>query len=124
MSDELVDQAERLVDQLRSLPLSRLERRSDSGGSLAQSAHALAQRLADLAADLEGRPRREIPELHPLASGDIVAVTVHDLVDAANGSRDSVSVDATTAVTGIEQPPSSVALHVATAAVRALRDEI
>jgi hypothetical protein len=38
------------------------------------------QRLADLAADLEGRPRRPVPRLADAVLADQLAVTVEDLL--------------------------------------------
>jgi len=103
----LVDRAERLVDRLRSLPEPRLARReAPDRPSVAEAAHALAQLLADLAADAGGDHRREVPRLSDLAVGDQVAVTLHDLVATLEG-RDP-------------EPPASVAL----AAVADLRAQI
>ena len=55
--------------------------------SVADAAHALAQRLADLAADAEGRPRLPVPRLGDHAAGDQVAVTGNDLVALARAGR-------------------------------------
>ena len=71
---------DRVVDRLRSLPESRLTRAGADGRSLVEAARAAALALADLAAEAEGRPHRELPVLHPLATGDLVAVTATDLL--------------------------------------------
>ena len=105
MSVQLVDQTDRLVDRLRAMPAPRLARASDGEPSVADSAHALAQVLADLAADVGGLPRREVPRLTDFSVGDQVAVTLHDLVSAV-GDR------------------THVALTVALVAVEALRDQL
>jgi hypothetical protein len=50
------------------------------GGSRADAAHAAVQRLADLAAAVEGRPPRPVPRLHgDLALPDQLAVMVIDV---------------------------------------------
>ncbi|HZN70841.1 MAG TPA: hypothetical protein VFC00_04030 [Micromonosporaceae bacterium] len=50
----------------------------------AERVHALVQRLADLAADAEGEPRRPVPRLdNDLALPDQLRVVVADLVVAA-----------------------------------------
>jgi hypothetical protein len=53
-----------------------------SGGTpRADAAHALAQRLADLAAEATGQPRRPVPRLdNPLTLCDQIRVTAQDLV--------------------------------------------
>jgi hypothetical protein len=101
--DEFDDQVERLVDRLRSLPVSRLSRVSEGEPSIADSAHA----LADLAADLEHRVRRDVPRLNDLAAGDQVAVTAHDLVGSADSAGSSEGV-----------------IEIALVATRALRDRV
>ncbi|HEU4489228.1 MAG TPA: hypothetical protein VFR74_00015 [Jiangellales bacterium] len=55
--------------------------------SVADAAHALAQRLADLAADAERRTRLPVPRLGDHAVGDQVAVTGNDLVALARAGR-------------------------------------
>jgi hypothetical protein len=73
-----------LADRLRRLPESRLKK-------VAVAAHELAQALADAAAGVEARaadrppPLRPVPRLSVFALGDQIAVTVHDLADAAAG---------------------------------------
>ena len=91
MSEQLVDQADRLVDRLRAMPAARLARAIDGEPTVADSAHALAQVLADLAADVEARPRREVPRLTDFAVGDQVAVALHELV-AAVGDREHMAL--------------------------------
>jgi len=90
MFEQLVDQTDRLVDRLRAMPAARLARSVDGEPTIADSAHALAQVLADLAADAQGLPRREVPRLTDFAVGDQVAVTLHQLVTAV-GEREHVA---------------------------------
>jgi hypothetical protein len=72
----------RLVDRLRSLSEVRLARPLPGRGSRADTAHALAQLLADHAAALSAEPSRPVPRLHDFAVGDQVAVTGNDLLAA------------------------------------------
>jgi CBS domain-containing protein len=84
-------EAARLVERVRTLPLARLARADEPGGATrADVVRALAQRLADVAAALEGRPARVIPVLSDEYAADQVAVTAGDLV-AAVASRDDLS---------------------------------
>ncbi len=85
-AQDLADHVDRLADRLRSLSDVRLARPLPPYASRAEAAHALAQRLADAAARLEGLPVRPVPRLHDLAVGDQVAVTGHDLVSAARAA--------------------------------------
>lgn len=81
MADDAVVELGRVVDRLRSMPLARLDRPWGDYPSLAAGARALAQGLADRAADLGGWPRREVPDVGDAAVGDQVAVTGRDLLD-------------------------------------------
>ena len=76
----LARERDRVVERLRSLPEARLARPGADGPCLLDAARGAALALADLAADVEGRPHRELPVLHPLAVGDQVAVTATDLL--------------------------------------------
>ncbi|MGI9198046.1 MAG: hypothetical protein ACR2KE_11360 [Candidatus Nanopelagicales bacterium] len=55
------------------MPLTRLADHAPTG-------RALAQRLADRAADLGGWPQRPVPDVGDAAVGDQVAVTAADLL--------------------------------------------
>ena len=92
--EELAGEILRLADRLRSLSDLRLSRPLPPHPSRAEAAHAVAQLLADGAAQLEGRPIRPVPRLHDLAVGDQVAVTGTDLVAAAH-AVDSVTTGVT-----------------------------
>jgi hypothetical protein len=74
----------RTVDRLRSLAITRLAAPFEPESPRADAARALAQRLADTAATLEGEPRRTLPRLADGAVGDQVAVCGGDLLEAAS----------------------------------------
>lgn len=74
--DEARRELRRVVDRLRSMPLTRL-------GTCAGPARALAQDLADRGAEAEGRGRYVVPDVGDAAVGDQVAVTGRDLLDLA-----------------------------------------
>jgi hypothetical protein len=97
----------RTVDRLRTLGLARLEAGFAPEPTRADAARQVAQHLADVTADLEGRPRRHLPVLGVQASGDQLAVVGHDLLastsepgtamvpsDLGFARMDSVEVDA------------------------------
>jgi len=71
----------RTADRLRTLSLVRLAAPLGDGPSPARVARAVAQELADRAAQLAGRPRRVLPDLPDSAVGDVLAVCVNDLVE-------------------------------------------
>ncbi|MEI6375471.1 MAG: hypothetical protein WCP26_16950 [Actinomycetes bacterium] len=126
--DQLADRTARLVDRLRSLPAARLARAEAGKPSLADSSHALAQLLADLASDLQGRARRDVPRLDDLAVGDQVAVTMADLfaaVDVAHVFSSEVEAGvAQVQGAGKDSPEAVVALDVASIAVDELRRQM
>lgn len=84
----------RTVDRLRTLGLARLGASFAPEPTRADAARVVAQRLADLAADLEGEPRRTVPRLADAAVGDQVAVCGHDLLAAAAAAQPDPDVDA------------------------------
>ncbi|XVU26426.1 hypothetical protein ACQPZJ_05060 [Actinoplanes sp. CA-054009] len=69
---------DRLLNQVRhwEAPRWRAEDRGDR-------VYALVQRLADLAADAEGRPRREVPRESDLVLPDQVRVMADDIPPGA-----------------------------------------
>jgi hypothetical protein len=95
---ELTRQVERAVDRLRSLGPARLAASTASGATVADEAHRLAQRLADLAADCEGRLRRPVPRLADTAVADQVAVTGADLLAALGAGPDGADAPADAAL--------------------------
>ncbi|MCW2599537.1 MAG: hypothetical protein JWM02_1366 [Frankiales bacterium] len=69
------------VQRLRLWTPARWAAAADPWGTRADLGRHLAQRWADTAADLEGRPRRPLPVLQPdLLVADQLAVTGDDLV--------------------------------------------
>jgi hypothetical protein len=76
-SDVFAGEVRRLADGLRRLPAARWRGRRDA-------VRDVVQRLADLAADLEGEPRRTVPRLEGDPSlADQLAVVADDLARAA-----------------------------------------
>jgi hypothetical protein len=82
---ELELAVERLVNRVSHWTPPRWAASSASGdGSRADVMYALVQRVAELAADAEGQPRRRVPRLdHDLALPDQLRVVARDL--AATG---------------------------------------
>jgi hypothetical protein len=82
-AEELARAVDRLVDQVTNWTPSRWAAASAGGGSRADAAHALAQRLADLEAQAAGRPPRPVPRLpSDVALPDQWRVLARDLVHA------------------------------------------
>ncbi len=89
-SRRLALEGARTADRLRTLSTVRLAAPLAQGRSRAAAAFALAQELADVAAELARRPRRTLPDLPDSAAGDVLAVCVNDLaeeLDAHPGQR-------------------------------------
>jgi hypothetical protein len=86
-SDQLVRTVDRLVNHVGHWPPARWTVTVPAGDrSRADVVHALAQRLADLEADVTGRPDRPVPRLsNDLALPDQVRVMTLDLVLAGAG---------------------------------------
>jgi hypothetical protein len=86
---QLVRATDRLVDHVGHWAPARWTRPATGdpdGGSRADVVHGLAQRLADLEADVTGRAGRPVPRLgNDLALPDQVRVMVLDLVRAQAG---------------------------------------
>ena len=87
-------QLRRTVDRVRGLALTRLEAAYAPEPTRAGAVRALAQRLADTAADLAAEPRRALPVLAPHAAGDQLAVCGHDLRTAAVQAGDDAALAA------------------------------
>ncbi|HSN05749.1 MAG TPA: hypothetical protein VLV82_00245 [Candidatus Angelobacter sp.] len=94
--DRLGADLRRTVDRLRGLGLARLAASFEPEPTRADAARAVAQRLADLAADLDGLPRRTVPRLADAAVGDQVAVCGQDLLAAVQSAPPSAELDAVT----------------------------
>jgi hypothetical protein len=80
--DEALRRLERVADRLRVVGPRLAVRESAAAGQVLQGIRAGLQRLADLAADADGEPRRVVPELAPHALGDQTLVLGHDLLGA------------------------------------------
>src|SRR3954447_18582881 len=93
--EQLAVEVGRVADRLRSMSQERLTRGFPPYASRAAAALAVAQLLADTAAEVTGEPaeRRTVPDLGPLVVGDQVAVTGTDLVQAASGMGRDPRVD-------------------------------
>jgi len=82
--DLLRKEVDALVSRLRLWTPGRWAAACEPWGTRADLGRHLAQSWADLAADLEGQPRRTLPVLSPdLLVADQLAVTGDDLVRAA-----------------------------------------
>jgi len=86
-ADQLVRTVDRLVDHVGHWSPARWTVSVPAGDrTRADVVHALAQRLADLEADVTGRPDRPVPRLgNDLALPDQVRVVTLDLVLAGAG---------------------------------------
>lgn len=90
-------EAARTADRLRTLSLVRLAAELPDGRTRAGATLALAQRLADRAATLDGRPARRLPALPATATGDVLAVCANDLVEALADAGDRADPEQTRA---------------------------
>jgi hypothetical protein len=93
-ADEARVELGRVVDRLRTMPLTRLAAPWGDYPSRAAGARALAQRLADRAADVSGAPHRPGPDVGDAAVGDQVAVTGRDLLSLGLSEDDLSAVTA------------------------------
>jgi glycine/D-amino acid oxidase-like deaminating enzyme len=80
--ERLETQLGRTMDRLRTLGVARLGASFEPEATRAEAARRVAQRLADLAAELEGCEPRTVPTLADAAVGDQVAVCGRDLLSA------------------------------------------
>ena len=98
MSQRLEIAVDRLVGQVAHWTPVRWATPAKGGGTRAEAVHGLVQRLADLAADAEGQPRRAVPRLDSdLVLPDQLRVIAADL--AAEAAPPDVLNEATAAVT-------------------------
>jgi hypothetical protein len=88
LTDDLTVAVDRLVAQVAHWSPNRWTKPASAGtGSRAETVYALAQRLADAAADASGEPRRRVPRLdNDLALPDQLRVLGADLVEASASS--------------------------------------
>jgi hypothetical protein len=64
------------------------------GGTRADVVFALVQRLADVAADAEGRPRRDVPRLDTGVLPDQLVVMAHDVLVTGSAAACRAALDA------------------------------
>jgi hypothetical protein len=82
---------ERMADRLRVVGPRLAGREGESARELLERIRAGLQRLADLAADAEGEPRRTVPDLAAHALGDVAMVLGQDLLAACSDTSDERS---------------------------------
>nr|WP_296072579.1 hypothetical protein [uncultured Actinoplanes sp.] len=92
---EFATSTERLLVQVRHWEQPRW-----SAQGRADRVYALVQRLADLAADAEGRPRRPVPREHDMILPDQIRVMADDLL--ATGRVETLA-EATAAVDAVRK---------------------
>jgi hypothetical protein len=78
--DDAVRQLERLADRLRVVGPRLAAREGPQPQAQLAALRSGLQRLADLAADADGHPRRAVPELAAFALADQLLVLGHDLL--------------------------------------------
>ena len=78
----------RVVDRLRSMPLTRLAAPWTTFPSLAAGARRLAQDLADRGALLADHVPHTVPDVGDAAVGDQVAVTGREVIDLSPSAAD------------------------------------
>lgn len=87
-SDALSTATVRFYGNVSHWTASRWAAELSAGVSRADAAYDLVQRIADLAADTEGTPHRQVPRLpNDLALGDQLRVVVADLIAASPSSE-------------------------------------
>ena len=98
--EEVTRELGRVADRLRVVG-PRLAARAghdDAAAAGIEQARGVLQRLADLAADGESRPRREVPHLAPHALGDQALVLGHDVLRAARAVGEAGDDDRATSL--------------------------
>jgi len=75
---------DRLLNQIGHWEPGRWSAPASTGGTRADSVYAVIQRLADLAADAERRPRRTVPRSSDLILPDQLRVMADDLLAGAD----------------------------------------
>jgi hypothetical protein len=80
----LTREAERVADRLRVVGPRLAARGTPEARGVVTQVRELLQRLADLGADGEGEPRREVPALAEHALADQLLVLARDVASRAN----------------------------------------
>jgi hypothetical protein len=92
----------RLADRVAHWTPARWNAQTGPGRSRAESVYELVQEMADLAADAEGQPRRQVPRLaNDLSLPDQLRVVTNDLIAAAPDP--AVLAGATERVAGVSR---------------------
>ena len=99
-AEEVSRELDRVADRLRVVGprLASRAQADDAAATGIDRARRVLQQLADLAADGESRPRREVPHLAPHALGDQALVLGHDVVAAARAATEAGDDDGATAL--------------------------
>jgi hypothetical protein len=92
-SEEALRRLERVADRLRVVGPRLAGREGADAQRVLDEIRAGLQRLADLAADADGEPRRPVPVLAEHALGDQVLVLGHDLLGHDLLGRDLLGRD-------------------------------
>ena len=85
--DDAVRQLERLADRLRVVGPRLAARDGQEAQDQLAAIRAGLQRLADLAAEVDGGPSRKVPELAAFGLADQLLVLGHDLLGQVPGVR-------------------------------------
>lgn len=89
---------QRLADRLRVMGPRLAGRDTPEAEAALTAVSAGLQQLADLAADADGRPRREVPALGAHALGDQAVVLGHDLLRERDDRFRAIAVRAVDAL--------------------------
>lgn len=117
---EAVRLLERVADRLRVVGPRLAGREGEEAASRLRQIRAGLQRLADLAADAEGEPRRPVPVLAAHALGDQMLVLGYEALGSSIAERDVAGPDVLEPDPPGDEPPRSA--EVRAAAVQALQD--
>jgi hypothetical protein len=106
--DDAVRQLDRLADRLRVVGPRLAAREGPEAAATLAAIRAGLQRLADLTADADHRPPRQVPELAAYALADQLLVLGHDLLGRpaegrAAGRSDAFRAVATEAIASIHR---------------------
>ena len=99
-AEEVSRELGRVADRLRVVGprLASRAQADDAAATGIDRARRVLQQLADLAADGESRPRREVPHLAPHALGDQALVLGHDVLRVARAAGEAGDDDRATSL--------------------------